>query len=382
MMDEKSTAAQIAGQLSTAETAIVQLQEMSTQIDKLGSSLNQRVEASAAQLEMFERSLGQLRETIAAFVQLPNGVEKLSRHAEQTLEEFDAARADLKAAADVNKELTSSVTGELHAAVNDAISGLATAAAASVQEIRDATSTARTRLQDTLATVTASANSLPDDVGNRVDLAIRPSIELLESSLRAVQESAASAIDPSIASARDFMESVADGVGRLSVDLEAINDQGMSQLRKSVGEAFGGIEGLLAFAQERIRGIVDEYRASVLAVLHDQRQGAERVSAVISELSTMLSRSNEIELLSARLADDVELLGRIERAVGSPKPSMAIRLEMAITAAVLSGLVAWVNTDLTLSDALLVILPAPLVLLWLEPVVTPLLSTLRLRRAD
>lgn len=381
-MDEKSTAAQIAGQLSTAETAIVQLQEMSTQIDKLGSSLNQRVEASAAQLEMFERSLGQLRETIAAFVQLPNGVEKLSRHAEQTLEEFDAARADLKAAADVNKELTSSVTGELHAAVNDAISGLATAAAASVQEIRDATSTARTRLQDTLATVTASANSLPDDVGNRVDLAIRPSIELLESSLRAVQESAASAIDPSIASAREFMESVADGVGRLSVDLEAINDQGMSQLRKSVGEAFGGIEGLLAFAQERIRGIVDEYRASVLAVLHDQRQGAERVSAVIGELSTMLSRSNEIELLSARLADDVELLGRIERAVGSPKPSMAIRLEMAITAAVLSGLVAWVNTDLTLSDALLVILPAPLVLLWLEPVVTPLLSTLRLRRAD
>lgn len=381
-MDEKSTAAQIAGQLSTAETAIVQLQEMSTQIDKLGSSLNQRVEASAAQLEMFERSLGQLRETIAAFVQLPNGVEKLSRHAEQTLEEFDAARADLKAATDVNKELTSSVTGELHAAVNDAISGLATAAAASVQEIRDATSTARTRLQDTLATVTASANSLSDDVGNRVDLAIRPSIELLESSLRAVQESAASAIDPSIASAREFMESVADGVGRLSVDLEAINDQGMSQLRKSVGEAFGGIEGLLAFAQERIRGIVDEYRASVLAVLHDQRQGAERVSAVISELSTMLSRSNEIELLSARLADDVELLGRIERAVGSPKPSMAIRLEMAITAAVLSGLVAWVNTDLTLSDALLVILPAPLVLLWLEPVVTPLLSTLRLRRAD
>lgn len=381
-MDEKSTAAQIAGQLSTAEAAIVQLQEMSTQIDKLGSSLNQRVEASAAQLEMFERSLGQLRETIAAFVQLPNGVEKLSRHAEQTLEEFDAARADLKAATDVNKELTSSVTGELHAAVNDAISGLATAAAASVQEIRDATSTARARLQDTLATVTASANSLPDDVGNRVDLAIRPSIELLESSLRAVQESAASAIDPSIASARDFMESVADGVGRLSVDLEAINDQGMSQLRKSVGEAFGGIEGLLAFAQERIRGIVDEYRASVLAVLHDQRQGAERVSAVVGELSTMLSRSNEIELLSARLADDVELLGRIERAVGSPKPSMAIRLEMAITAAVLSGLVAWVNTDLTLSDALLVILPAPLVLLWLEPVVTPLLSTLRLRRAD
>lgn len=381
-MDEKSTAAQIAGQLSTAEAAIVQLQEMSTQIDKLGSSLNQRVEASAAQLEMFERSLGQLRETIAAFVQLPNGVEKLSRHAEQTLEEFDAARADLKAATDVNKELTSSVTGELHAAVNDAISGLATAAAASVQEIRDATSTARTRLQDTLATVTASANSLPDDVGNRVDLAIRPSIELLESSLRAVQESAASAIDPSIASAREFMESVADGVGRLSVDLEAINDQGMSQLRKSVGEAFGGIEGLLAFAQERIRGIVDEYRASVLAVLHDQRQGAERVSAVVGELSTMLSRSNEIELLSARLADDVELLGRIERAVGSPKPSMAIRLEMAITAAVLSGLVAWVNTDLTLSDALLVILPAPLVLLWLEPVVTPLLSTLRLRRAD
>lgn len=381
-MDEKSTAAQIAGQLSTAEAAIVQLQEMSTQIDKLGSSLNQRVEASAAQLEMFERSLGQLRETIAAFVQLPNGVEKLSRHAEQTLEEFDAARADLKAATDVNKELTSSVTGELHAAVNDAISGLATAAAASVQEIRDATSTARARLQDTLATVTASANSLSDDVGNRVDLAIRPSIELLESSLRAVQESAASAIDPSIASAREFMESVADGVGRLSVDLEAINDQGMSQLRKSVGEAFGGIEGLLAFAQERIKGIVDEYRASVLAVLHDQRQGAERVSAVVGELSTMLSRSNEIELLSARLADDVELLGRIERAVGSPKPSMAIRLEMAITAAVLSGLVAWVNTDLTLSDALLVILPAPLVLLWLEPVVTPLLSTLRLRRAD
>lgn len=381
-MDEKSTAAQIAGQLSTAEAAIVQLQEMSTQIDKLGSSLNQRVEASAAQLEMFERSLGQLRETIAAFVQLPNGVEKLSRHAEQTLGEFDAARADLKAATDVNKELTSSVTGELHAAVNDAISGLATAAAASVQEIRDATSTARARLQDTLATVTASANSLPDDVGNRVDLAIRPSIELLESSLRAVQESAASAIDPSIASAREFMESVADGVGRLSVDLDAINDQGMSQLRKSVGDAFGGIEGLLSFAQDRIKGIVDEYRASVLAVLHDQRQGAERVSAVVGELSTMLSRSNEIELLSARLADDVELLGRIERAVGSPKPSMAIRLEMAITAAVLSGLVAWVNTDLTLSDALLVILPAPLVLLWLEPVVTPLLSTLRLRRAD
>lgn len=380
-MTESTTGQQIAEQLKAAESALRQLEQMSFHVDELGELLTRRVDTSVQPLATLDRSLGELRDALTTFIQLPNGVERLATEAEDALQQFSTARADLRSAVEANRDIAASVTAELKRSLDDAVSQLSMASAAAAQSIENLAVRSESRLDGAASSLANSAESIAAGVVSMIEGSLRGSVHMLETALRDVRQSAASALDPTIASVGALLAQVDSEIGRISTDLGEINGQGMADLRRSIGEAYGGVEGLLGFAQDRIRGIVDEYRTSVLAVLHQQRQASERTTEVVRELTTLLDRSTEMQTLSARLSEDVELLRRIEHAAGSVKPPLAKRAELALTGAILSGSIALWFADLTLGQALLVVLPAPLLTLWLEPLVSPLISEWRRRRS-
>jgi hypothetical protein len=380
-MSDPTTAEQIAEQLRTATTALRQLEQMSRHIDELGEVLNRRVNASADQLGAFDRSLGELRDVITAFVLLPNGMESLATQTERALEHFVSARADLQSAVDANRNIAVSVTGEIQLSVDAAIAKLSVASAAAEESIENFTTNSEAKISDAARSLAGSAESISESVASKIGHTINGSVELLETSLRNLRESAASALDPTIASVEALLSRVEVNVGHVSTSLNEVNTEGMSELRRSVGEAYGGVQGLLDFAEDRVKGIIDEYQTSVLGVLNQQRQTSDRTTKAVVELADLLDRSTEMQTLSAKLSEDVVLLKRIELAAESVKPSLAKRVELAVTGFALSGSLALWLGNLPVGRALLVALPAPLLTLWLEPLVSPLIREWRNRRS-
>lgn len=380
-MSDSTTGEQIAEQLRTATTALRQLEQMSRHIDELGEVLSRRVNASADQLGAFDRSLGELSGVITAFVLLPNGMESLATQTGQALEHFVSARADLQSAVDANRNIAVSVTGEIQLSVDAAIAKLSVASAAAEESIENFTTNSEAKISDAARSLAGSAESISESVASKISHTINGSVELLETSLRNLRESAASALDPTIASVEALLSRVEVNVGHVSTSLNEINTEGMSELRRSVGEAYGGVQGLLDFAEDRVKGIIDEYQTSVLGVLNQQRQTSDRTTKAVVELADLLDRSTEMQTLSAKLSEDVVLLKRIELAAGSVKPSLAKRVELAVTGFALSGSLALWLGNLPVGRALLVALPAPLLTLWLEPLISPLIREWRNRRS-
>lgn len=379
-MTEVSVSEQVEAQLKDAEASLTRLAAVSQQMVQLRASLDARVDVSKAQLDVFENSLSDLRATINAFVDLPNGVQRLAGDITRVLAGLETASDRFDRAAAANLGLVPAVETALRASLADAMTHLEQASADAALGLRALVASTESTFNEVAGRLADSAEVAAQLVTEKVDGSVRAAASLLESSLHELRGSAAKALDPVVDSVRTLLIDVRTATTDLAEQFRAVSGPGLADLHEALGAAFGSLQGLMTSADDRMTAAVNEYRGASLAIIHQQRMAAQQASEAASKLGELLDRSDEFASLSDRLAGDTELLRAITSAAGADKGSVRHRADVALSGGLLAFLVAVTVAELDAGTAAVVVSPMALLAFLSQPILTPIIEMIQRHR--